>query len=136
MFDNNYPPPNRQPPNLLYMDTELNNYIQSLSEEYGKATNLIWISKKRKKYILEFAYTRILIINDEKYNFKDILSCRIEEAPYPYTEEGNPSRPYILLIGTNNRTNILISLTVWSKSIATKIESLMQNIIQSNNKLQ
>ena len=118
------------------MSTEWNNYVQSLSEEYGKATNLIWISKKRMKYILEFAYSRVLFINDEKYNFSDILSCRIENAPYLCSEQENASDPYILLIGTNNPTNMLVSLTIWSKRVASEIDSLMQNIIQSNSRFQ
>lgn len=118
------------------MSTEWNNYVQSLSEEYGKATNLIWISKKRQKYILEFAYSRVLFINDEKYNFSDILSCRIENAPYLCSEKENASDPCVLLIGTNTPTNMLVSLTIWSKSVASEIDSLMQNIIQSNSKFQ
>ena len=118
------------------MSTEWNNYVQSLSEEYGKVTNLIWISKKRMKYILEFAYSRVLFINDEKYNFSDILSCRIENAPYLCSEKENASDPCVLLIGTNTPTNMLVSLTIWSKSVASEIDSLMQNIIQSNSKFQ
>ena len=55
-------------------------YIQSFSDKYGKVTNLIWISKKRRKYVLEFAYTRMLVINDEVYKFKDIISCKVEKA--------------------------------------------------------
>ena len=94
------------------MKTEWNNYVQSLTEKHGKATNLIWISKKRKKYILEFAYSRVIFINDEKYNFSDILSCRMEKAFYPCNEKEKTSEPYILLIGTNNRTNMLLSLTI------------------------
>lgn len=117
------------------MSTEWNEYLQSLSYQYGKVTNLIWISKKRCKYILEFAYTRILVINDEVYKFKDILSCRIEKAPCHDNEDSNLSKPYIVLIGINSNTNMLLSLTVWSKSIATEIDSLLQNIIQSNIKL-
>ena len=118
------------------MNTELNGYIQSLSEEYGKATNLIWISKKRKKYILEFAYSRVLFINGEKYNFSDILSCRMEKAPYSCSEKENISEPYIVLIGTSCLTDMLLSVTVWSKSVANEIDSLMQNIIQSNSRFQ
>lgn len=118
------------------MSTEWNNYVQSLSEEYGKATSLIWISKKRRKYILEFAYSRVIFISEEKYNFSDILSCRMENASYLRSEKDNASEPYILLIGTNNKTNMLVSLTIWSKSVASEIDSLMQNIIQSNSKFQ
>lgn len=124
------------------MNLKWNNYIQSLSEEYGKLTNLIWISKKREKFILEFAYARMLIINNEKYRFKDILSCKIEKAPYKsvdtenatdHTEMGiNNSDPQILLIGINNNTDMLLSITVWSKSVATAINDLMQEIIKSN----
>ncbi len=118
------------------MNTEWNEYIQSLSEEYGKATNLIWISKKRKKYILEFVYSRVVFINDEKYNFSDILSCRIEKATFLCDEKENTSEPYIVLIGTKHLTNMLLSITVWSKSVASEIDSLMQNIIQSNSRFQ
>ena len=118
------------------MSTEWNNYVQSLSEEYGKVTNLIWISKKRMKYILEFAYSRVLFINDEKYNFNDILSCRIENAPYLCSEQENASDPCILLIGTNNLTNMLVSVTVWSKSVASEINDLIQEIVKSNKILQ
>lgn len=119
---------------MSFMNSEWNNYTKSLSEEYGKVTNLIWISKKRKKYILEFAYSRVIIINDEKYNFSDILSCRMEEAPYLRNEKGNTSEPCVLLIGTNNPTNMLLSLTIWSKSVANEIVGLMQSVIQSNSK--
>ena len=118
------------------MGAEWNEYVQSLSEEYLKATNLIWISKKRMKYILEFAYSRVIFINDEKYNFTDILSCRMEKAPYLCNEKDNASEPCILLIGTNNPTNMLVSLTIWSMSVAREIDCLMQNIIQSNSKFQ
>lgn len=111
-------------------------HLQSYSDKYGKVTNLIWISKKRCKYILEFAYSRVLIINDEKYNFSDILSCKIEKAPSICSDKGNTSEPCILLIGTNSPTNMLLSLTIWSKSVANEINSLMQNIIQSNSKFQ
>ena len=31
------------------MNTEWDNYIQNLSNKYGKLTNHIWISKKRNK---------------------------------------------------------------------------------------
>ena len=118
------------------MSAEWNKYVQSLSEEYGKATNLIWISKKRMKYILEFAYSRVIFINDEKYKFSDILSCRIESVPSLCGERDNASEPCILLVGTNNPINRLISLTIWSKSVASEIDNLMQNIIQSNSKFQ
>lgn len=118
------------------MATEWNNYLQSLSDKFGKVTNLIWISKKRRKYILEFAYTRILVINDEVYKFKDIISCRVEKAVSLQKETENASEPHVLLIGINNNTNRLLSITVWSKSVASEIESLMQNIIQSNSKFQ
>lgn len=118
------------------MNTEWNEYVQSLTEEYGKATNLIWISKKRRKYVLDFAYSRVLFINDEKYNFSDILSCRMETAPCLCGDQENVSEPCVLLIGTTDPTNMLVSLTVWSKSVANEIDSLMQRIIQSNRKFQ
>ena len=66
----------------MRMDAEWNEYIQSLSDKYGKVTNLIWISRKRRKYILDFAYSRILVINDEVYKFKDVVSCRIEKGVF------------------------------------------------------
>lgn len=118
------------------MNTEWNEFVQSLTEEYGKATNLIWISKKRRKYVLDFAYSRVLFINDEKYNFSDILSCRMETAPCLCGDKDNASEPCVLLIGTTDPTNMLVSLTVWSKSVANEIDSLMQRIIQSNRKFQ
>lgn len=111
-------------------------YIQSLSDKYGKVTNLIWISKKRRKYILEFAYTRILVINDEIYKFKDIVSCRIEKALPMLQETENTSEPCVLLIGVKDNTNMLVSVTVWSISVANKINDLIQEIIQSNKILQ
>ena len=118
------------------MNTEWNEWVQSLSEEYGKATSLIWISKKRRKYILEFAYSRVIFISEEKYNFSDILSCRMENASYLRSEKDNASEPYILLIGTNNKTNMLVSVTVWSKTVANEINDLIQEIIKSNKILQ
>ena len=111
-------------------------YIQYFSDKYGKVTNLIWISKKRRKYVLEFAYTRMLVINDEVYKFKDIISCKVEKAVSLQKDAENASEPCILLIGTNNPTNMLVSLTIWSKSVASEIDSLMQNIIQSNSRFQ
>lgn len=114
------------------MNLEWDNYIQSLSKEYGKLTNIIWISKKRGKFILEFAYARVLIINDEKYHFKDILSCKMEKAPYMCVDAESNSEPQIILIGTNNKTDMLLSITVWSKSVAIAINDLMQEIIKSN----
>lgn len=114
------------------MSTEWSEYLQSLSGKYGKATNLIWISKKRRKYILEFAYTRMLVINDELYRFKDIVSCKIEKAVSLQKEIGINATPQILLIGLNNNTNMLLSITVWSKSVANEINDLIQTIIQSN----
>lgn len=118
------------------MVTEWNNYIQSLSDKFGKVTNLIWISKKRHKYILEFAYTRVLVVNDEVYKFKDIISCRVEKAASLQEETEKTSEPHVLLIGVNNNTNRLVSVTVWSKSIAYEINDLIQEIIKSNKILQ
>ena len=112
---------------LIIMNTEWNNYIQSLSNKYGKLSNHIWISKKRNKYILEFADSEVLIINDEKYDFKDILSCRIEKPHYDNICE-NSSEPYVVLIGTKDKTNLLISITVWSKRTADTISCLIKNI--------
>lgn len=111
-------------------DTELNNYLQPFCNKYGNFSNLIWISKKRRKYILEFDDSQILIINDVKYNFDNILSCKMEKAPY---NNENSSEPYILLIGTNDKTNLLISITVWSRTTAKNIHDLIQNIIQSSS---
>lgn len=111
-------------------------YIQSFSDKYGKVTNLIWISKKRRKYVLEFAYTRMLVINDEVYKFKDIISCKVEKAVSLQKDAENASEPCILLIGTNNLTNMLISVTVWSKSVASEINDLIQEIVKSNKILQ
>lgn len=117
------------------MVTEWNNYIESLSEKFGKITNIIWISKKRRKYILDFAYARMLVINDKVYRFKDILSCKVEAVSLQKETE-NASEPYVLLIGVNDNTNALVSVTVWSKSIANEINSLIQEIIKSNKILQ
>lgn len=111
-------------------------YIQSFSDKYGKVTNLIWISKKRRKYVLEFAYTRMLVINDEVYKFKDIISCKVEKAVSLQKDAENASEPCILLIGTNNLTNMLVSVTVWSKTVANEINDLIQEIIKSNKILQ
>ncbi|MDO5483036.1 MAG: hypothetical protein Q4F47_08370 [Bacteroidaceae bacterium] len=118
------------------MDTEWDEYLHSLSNKYGKITNLIWISKKRRKYVLEFAYTRMLVINDEVYKFKDIVSCKIEKAVSLQKETEKASEPCILLIGTNNPTNMLVSVTVWSKSVASEINDLIQEIVKSNKILQ
>ena len=111
-------------------------YILNLSGKYGKQTNLIWISRKRKKYILGFAYSRVLFINEEMLKFTDILSCRVEKAPCGCTEEtGNSTEHYVLLIGVNSNTNSLISLTVWSKYTADAINNLLQEIILSNSRV-
>ena len=108
-------------------------YVDSLSSKYGSLTKLIWISKKRKKYILEFAYTRTLIINDVVYDFKDILSCKIEKGLNSAKEaEDEASDPNILLIGVNDKTNMLLSLTVWSNTATKRIDKMMQEIIHSN----
>ena len=110
-------------------------YIQRLSAKYGKLTNLIWISRKRRKFILEFAYSRVLFINEEMLRFKDILSCRMEKAPCGYNgETENSAEHYVLLIGINSNTNSLISLTVWSKYTADTVNNLLQEIIQSNSR--
>lgn len=116
----------------MRMDAEWNEYIQSLSDKYGKVTNLIWISRKRRKYILDFAYSRILVINDEVYKFKDVVSCRIEKGVSLPIESGANSEPCVVLIGMNNNTNMLVSITVWSKSVADEINKLIQIIIHSN----
>lgn len=111
-------------------------YIQFLSEKYGRLTNLIWISRKRRKYVLEFAYSRVLFVNEEMLRFKDVLSCRMEKAPCRCDEEmGISSEHYVLLIGINSNTNSLISLTVWGKSTADSINSLLQEIILSNRRV-
>jgi hypothetical protein len=109
------------------MENEWNNYIQELSDKYGKPTNLIWISKKRKKYVLDFAYARILVINDEIYKFENIVSCKIEKLQQTETEG-----PYALLIEIKKNAELIISLTVWSKSTADIVNDLMQQIILSN----
>lgn len=110
-------------------------YIQRLSAKYGKLTSLIWISRKRRKYILEFAYSRVLFVNEEMLRFKDILSCRIEKAPCGYNgETENSTEHYVLLVGINSNTNSLISLTVWSKYTADTVNNLLQEIIQSNSR--
>ena len=111
-------------------------YVNTLSNEYGKHTKLIWISKRRRKYILEFAHSGILVINDEIFQFKDILSCRMEKAPYIPEIMDNASEPFILLIGTACRTNMLISLTVWGERTSNMIYKTIQEIIQSNMKAQ
>lgn len=111
-------------------------YIQRLSAKYGKLTNLIWISRKRRKYILEFAYSRVLFVNEEMLRFKDILSCRMEKAPCGYNgETENSAEHYVLLIGINSNTNSLNSLTVWSKYTADTVNNLLQEIIQSNSRV-
>lgn len=111
-------------------------YIQRLSAKYGKLTNLIWISRKRRKYILEFAYSRVLFVNEEMLRFKDILSCRMEKAPCGYNgETENSAEHYVLLVGINSNTNSLISLTVWSKYTADTVNNLLQEIIQSNSRV-
>lgn len=111
-------------------------YIQRLSAKYGKLTNLIWISRKRRKYILEFAYSRVLFVNEEMLRFKDTLSCRMEKAPCGYNgETENSAEHYVLLIGINSNTNSLISLTVWSKYTADTVNNLLQEIIQSNSRV-
>mgnify|MGYP006974329422 FL=1 len=111
-------------------------YIQRLSAKYGKLTNLIWISRKRRKYILEFAYSRVLFVNEEMLRFKDVLSCRMEKAPCGYNgETENSAEHYVLLIGINSNTNSLISLTVWSKYTADTVNNLLQEIIQSNSRV-
>lgn len=110
-------------------------YIQRLSAKYGKLTNLIWISRKRRKFILEFAYSRVLFVNEEMLRFKDILSCRMEKAPCGYNgETENSAEHYVLLVGINSNTNSLISLTVWSKYTADTVNNLLQEIIQSNSR--
>jgi hypothetical protein len=110
-------------------------YIQRLSAKYGKLTNLIWISRKRRKFVLEFAYSRVLFINEEMLRFKDILSCRMEKAPCGYNgETENSAEHYVLLVGINSNTNSLISLTVWSKYTADTVNNLLQEIIQSNSR--
>ena len=118
------------------MNTEWNEYLQSLSDKYGKVTNLIWISKKRRKYILEFVYTRMLVINDEVYKFKDIVSSKIEKAVSLQKETENASDPYVLLIGVRDNTNMLVSVTVWSKSVVNEINDLIQEIVKSNKIIQ
>lgn len=118
------------------MNTEWNNYIQFLSDKYGKVTNLIWISKKRRKYILEFAYTRMLVINDEVYKFNDIISCKVEKAVSLQKDADNASEPSVLLVGVNDNTNRLVSVTVWSKTVANEVNDLIQEIIKSNKILQ
>lgn len=86
------------------MNTEWSEYLQSLSNKYGKVTNLIWISKRRRKYILEFAYTRMLVINDEVYKFKDIISCKVEKAVSLQKMQRTPqSRVYYLCTTTNKQ---------------------------------
>ncbi len=78
----------------------------------------------------------MLVINDEVYKFKDIISCKVEKAVSLYKETGNASEPYVLLIGVNDNTNMLVSVTVWSKSIVNEISNLIQEIIKSNKFLQ
>ena len=118
------------------MNTEWSEYLLSLSDKYGKVTNLIWISKKRRKYILEFAYTRMLVINDEVYKFKDIVSSKIEKAVSLQKETENASDPYVLLIGVRDNTNMLVSVTVWSKSVVNEINDLIQETVKSNKIIQ
>ena len=97
---------------------------------------LYGLARKRHKYILEFAYTRILVINDEVYKFKDIVSFKVEKPISFQKEIGNSSEPYVLLIGINSKTNMLVSVTVWSKSVVNEIKELIQEIIKSNKLVQ
>ena len=125
-------PDNIKKTNKYHM-SEWKKYVQSLTDKYGKATNLIWISKKRRKFILEFAYARILIINDNLYKFADITSCRIEQAPSTDNVlEETDTNPLVLLIGTNRKTEMLMSITVSGKQTAHRINNLIQEIIKSN----
>ena len=125
-------PDNIKKTNKYHM-SEWKKYVQSLTDKYGKATNLIWISKKRRKFILEFAYARILIINDNLYKFADITSCRIEQVPSTDNVlEETDTNPLVLLIGTNRKTEMLMSITVSSKQTAHRINNLLQEIIKSN----
>ena len=118
------------------MDTEWDEYLQSLSNKYGKITNLIWISKKRRKYVLEFAYTRMLVINDEVYKFKDIVSCKIEKACI-FAKGNRKSLRALYLAYRNEQPNqYALSVTVWSKSVASEINDLIQEIVKSNKILQ
>ena len=85
---------------------------------------------------MEFAYSRVLFVNEEMLRFKDILSCRMEKAPCGYNvETENSAEHYVLLIGINSNTNSLISLTVWSKYTADTVNNLLQEIIQSNSRV-
>jgi hypothetical protein len=125
-------PDNIKKTNKYHM-TEWKKYVQSLTDKYGKATNLIWISKTRRKFILEFAYARILVINDNLYKFADITSCRIEQASSTdNVMEETDTTPLVLLIGTNSKTEMLMSITVSGKHTAQRINYLLQEIINSN----
>lgn len=71
-------------------------------------------------------FLEISNINDDVYKFKDIVSCKIEKAVSLQKEIGINATPQILLIGLNNNTNMLLSITVWSKSVANEINDLIQ----------
>ena len=121
---------NRIDDSMKYTE-EWNRYLRSLSHDYGEPTKLIWISKRRKKYVLEFEKTQTLVINDDVYKFNEILSCGIENALPMQVGAFKTTKPYILLVRTSNRTNLLVALTVWGMSQAYAIYELIQDIIKS-----
>lgn len=65
-------------------------------------------------------------------NFKDVVSCKIKEGIPLSAEIVKGSKPCVVPIEINSNTNTLLSITVWSKSVAIGIDNLMQNIIRSN----
>lgn len=118
--------------NKKFLMSEWKEYVQALTCKYGKVTNLIWISKKRRKFILEFAYARILVINDNLYKFSDITSCKIEQVSNIENEQDSNTVSLVLQIGTNHKTERLISMTISSTHTVQIINNLFQEIIKSN----
>ena len=124
---------NRIPSGMKHT-TKWDRYLLSLSEKYGKPTELVWISKKREKFILEFKEAKILVINHEIFNFSDLISCSMKKAmPIQYDITEISSEPYILQILTRKRTNMLVALTIWSEYYANSVYNIVQKITRLNN---
>ena len=103
----------------------------SFIDKYGNPSAFIWISKRRQKFVIEFKEAQMLVINGEELSFNEILSCSIENVPLTQLHEQSTSEPYILLIRTSNKTNLLIALTIWGEYNANAIYKLVQKVIKS-----
>ena len=57
-------------------------------------------------------------------------------ALYLQKQKEHASDPYVLLIGVRDNTNMLVSVTVWSKSVVNEINDLIQEIVKSNKIIQ